>query len=147
MHWTARLVERDAGYVTPCLEWQGSDNGKGYGLVVIGGKKWTVHRRAWVEAHGDPGDKHVLHRCDNRRCAREDHLFLGTPIDNARDCREKGRTLRGERANGSRLTESQVRATRRALAAGARNCDLAEQYGVSRSTISLIKTGRNWKLD
>lgn len=34
---------------------------------------------------------HACHRCDNPKCVAADHLFWGTPGDNARDCYLKGR--------------------------------------------------------
>ncbi len=33
----------------------------------------------------------VLHHCDNRRCIRPAHLYLGTNADNMRDCAARGR--------------------------------------------------------
>lgn len=43
------------------------------------------------------------------------------------------------------LNEDDVRAIRQALTEGARGIDLAAQYGVSRTVISGIRTGRLWK--
>jgi RimJ/RimL family protein N-acetyltransferase len=44
-----------------------------------------------------------------------------------------------------RLTPENVRAIRAALAAGAKQVDLARRYGVTKGHISHIATGRTWK--
>ena len=80
--------------MTPCIEWPGATNAKGYGIRKVGGRKgkvWLVHRLAWAIRYGDPGEMKVLHCCDNPPCMNTDHLFLGTVADNNRDCWEKGR--------------------------------------------------------
>lgn len=66
-----------------CWNWTGAVNGSGYG----------PHRKAYQEqVHGPMHPKlYVLHRCDNPRCIRLEHLFQGTQSDNMMDCSAKGR--------------------------------------------------------
>ena len=64
----------------------------GYGQKQIGSKVQYAHRIAWQLNEGPiPKGLCVLHRCDNRRCVRPSHLFLGTKKDNAIDAISKGR--------------------------------------------------------
>jgi DNA-binding NarL/FixJ family response regulator len=55
---------------------------------------------------------------------------------------QKGK--RGSNHYKAKLTEDQVYEIRKALADGEKGKDLAEDYGVSKQTISNIKTGRIW---
>lgn len=83
---------------TGCLLWTGGAAPGGYGAFPIrkrlpgdpvGGR---AHRVAWEMAHGPiPDGLFVCHRCDTPACVNVDHLFLGTPLDNMRDCIAKGR--------------------------------------------------------
>jgi hypothetical protein len=81
-----------------CWLWTGGLASKGYGQVWVGfGKKCLAHRVAWELTHGTlPAHESyhgicVLHRCDNPRCVRPSHLFVGTIGDNIRDMHRKGR--------------------------------------------------------
>lgn len=104
----------------------------------------VAHRLAYAMKHGPPGKLKVLHRCDVRACVNPHHLFLGTQQDNLADMRAKGRQVRGTAVGGAKLTEDAVAAIRRRCAAGERQRDLAEEYGVAQSAISMATTGRNW---
>jgi hypothetical protein len=105
--------------VTGCLEWTGTTR-NGYGSLVIGsrldGSRRTVraHRLAY-ELHAGPiaPGMEVCHHCDNRRCIKVDHLFVGTKQDNMDDRERKGRNClppirRGEAGTAAKLTYAQV---------------------------------------
>lgn len=75
-----------------CWIWTGTTNELGYGLIHVGQRRVRVHRVSWEIANGPiPEGLCVCHRCDNPRCVRPDHLFLGTQADNLRDMCSKGR--------------------------------------------------------
>jgi len=80
-------------FAETCWRWSGAIlKNRGYGVVRVGGKNELAHRVAWATLHGgELPSKSVLHRCDNRRCVRPDHLFLGSQADNIHDMLAKGR--------------------------------------------------------
>ena len=86
-----------------CWEWTGP-KGNQYGhcrMAVRDGKRSRgvqVHRISYELNVGPiPAGLCVCHHCDNPRCVRPDHLFLGTPLDNARDMIAKGRDTSQQR--------------------------------------------------
>lgn len=103
------LFERFLDHVGPedpdtgCWPWVGSLSGGGYGQIRNGDRMQQVHRAGWELKHGPiPEGMFVCHRCDNPRCVRPDHLFLGTHSDNMRDMVTKGRN----RAPGARQSRA-----------------------------------------
>jgi hypothetical protein len=102
-----RFAEKVQIMPNGCHEWTGALGGSfGYGVINVNGRHTRAHRYAWEQAYGPlrPGDC-VLHRCDNPRCVRVDHLFLGDRLVNNRDASAKGRRVEAR----AKLTSEQVR--------------------------------------
>jgi hypothetical protein len=130
----------------PCWEWMGSrDRRSGYGQISVAGKVLKAHRVSWELHRGPvPGSLCVLHACDNPRCVRPSHLFLGTQLENIADREAKGRNrpLQGSDNGYSKLTEADVRTIR---ASRATQEALAYLYGVAQTTISSIRRRKTWR--
>ena len=137
-----------------CWEWQGHRRPRGYGLFARsrqGGRKqiiWDAHRFAWMIERGPiPLGMLVCHHCDNPACVRPDHLFLGTNRDNKLDSVSKGRHrwCNGEKNGRAKLTASDVAMIRRRLTAGEKQADIADAFGVSQTTVSLLHRRKTWR--
>lgn len=109
-----------------------------------------AHRHSWAIHFGEiPTGLWVLHRCDNRKCVRPDHLFLGTSDDNIADKLAKGRQSRTahEAAGAAKLTYDDVHEIRTAFLLGASQKTIANLYRVSSKTISWFIRGNGWVAD
>lgn len=76
-----------------CWNWTGSMRENGYGQFSLANKPIKAHRVSWLIFNGIiPTNKYILHKCDNRKCVRPDHLFVGTQKDNIADmiCKKRG---------------------------------------------------------
>lgn len=135
-----------------CWTWLGSIHRDGYGVMWadrearerfgLGSFNVRAHRAAWLIEHGPiPAGKVVCHRCDNPRCVRPSHLWLGTPRENTRDAAAKGRLAKPN----AKISAHDVRIIRRRFAAGERSSDIAIDFGISRDQVTNIGAGRSWK--
>lgn len=77
-----------------CWEISGTTSKKRYANVLYKGKLIGAHRYSYIITFGPikSSDIYVCHRCDNTKCVRPDHLFLGSAKDNAIDCALKKRS-------------------------------------------------------
>lgn len=150
---------RKVAIVGSCWEWTGGLAGGGYGhFMYYAAKDWIrqvpSHRFVWEMLYGPiPDGLLVCHTCDNRKCVRPSHLWLGTDQDNADDKMRKGRDnlksrrwdpVRTSRAQAKKLTARSALDIRERRRNGASVNVLAGEYGVSRSLIYQIATGRRW---
>jgi hypothetical protein len=128
-----------------CWEWQGALTHYGYGHMSVNTHLVNTHRLSYLLAYGQfPTDLCVLHRCDNRRCVRPSHLFLGTHTDNMRDAVAKGRMTQ---PHVHKLTAEKVAEIRGRLEANPlqSNGKLGREYGVGRNCIRQIRFYWTWK--
>lgn len=92
-----------------CWEWTASIGSHGYGQLTYLQQKYTAHRLSWELHRGPiPDGLFVLHKCDNRRCVKPDHLFLGTQRENLEDMTRKGRRAVNNLRDYSRRKEAYV---------------------------------------
>lgn len=134
-----------------CWIWRGKrDSKRRYGRCWYDGREYQAHRVAWLVAYDKwpPDDMLVCHTCDNPPCVRPDHLFLGTPEQNSRDCATKGRNVGGG-AKGKpmprRLDERLVSALRDEYAAGGTYRGLARKYGIYPSHVQKVIKRQIWR--
>lgn len=77
-----------------CWSWQGKPDINGYGRIPVDGRRWLVHRYAYVLSHGPIPDghdvDHACHnnsgcaggRCQHRLCVNPAHLEAVPPLVN-----------------------------------------------------------------
>lgn len=137
-----------------CWVWTAAKDWCGYGFFGYSEGATRVndkaHRFAWKLHFGPiPEGMHVCHHCDNPPCVRVDHLFLGTPLINARDKMSKGRLraghVSGERNGKAKLTAAEVLEIRARVAAGEKQVRMTLDYDISPQAVNAIIQRRNWK--
>jgi hypothetical protein len=128
-----------------CWEWTAARNHAGYGQFrweMLGSKSQMqqAHRVSWYLHFSDiPPELHVCHHCDNPRCVRPAHLFLGTDADNHRDSVRKGRATNPP--NPQRLTPDQVEEIFSLREGGMSQPKIAERLGCSNQLVSRYLRG------
>lgn len=127
-----------------CWLWTAPCDRNGYGRFNITSKqKIMAHRGSWLLAGNTIPEGLILrHKCRNRNCVNPEHLETGTHQENCADMIRDGTIMRGKKHHSVKLTEEQV------LQIRARSTEtqkiLAEEFGVSRETISKIILNKIW---
>jgi hypothetical protein len=129
-----------------CWPWQGAKDRQGYGFIKRkDGVQYRAHRLSYEMYQGPiPPGGLVCHHCDNPSCVNPNHLFVGTPVDNARDMVRKNRHCRlcGEKNPMAKLTDAQVIQIRRDKRS---HINIAKDFAISVYQIKSIRSGRCWK--
>lgn len=140
-----------------CWLYTGPRHPFGYGLIGKRIYAHLAHRYSYALAFGPiPNGLSVLHRCDNPRCVRPEHLFAALPLQNTADMMRKDRhafvggvvgapNRRGSRNASTKLGEQDVLAIWERLRLHNESyAVIARDYGVRAATIHAIKSGTNW---
>lgn len=134
-----RLVNVQAE--TECWPWRGDTDGAGYGVFTYRGRRAGAHEYALSFTTGERRLESLdtCHSCDNPPCCNPAHLRFDTHQSNVRDMHDRGRAR-----NGSALSIADVLLIRERRAAGARQKDLADQFGLTDGAVSMIVRGIRW---
>lgn len=130
-----------------CWIWTGFLDKAGYGQINRGNNRCIfAHRAAYVlhTLKEIPEGLEVCHHCDNPRCVRPDHLFLGTQADNMADCANKKRHARGESHYTAKVNWETVRKIRELNAIGRSHQSIADEFGLKRRHVCKIANGKIW---
>lgn len=121
-----------SGGATECWPFTGVVNNKGRPYFSCGGKKHLAYRFVYELVHGQGSLEGEIarHKCDNEICCNPAHIEKGSHQDNMNDMKERER-------HG--LPHHTVRAIRKlAQTKGVRHEDIAERFGIGRSTVTEI---------
>ena len=152
-----------------CWLWRAGLDEDGYGKFAITLPRGSrpkqrhvrAHHYAYELAHAPlPASTLLMHTCDTPACVRPEHLRIGTQRENIADRDAKGRAprglrngaytrpervRRGARHGNAKLTDADVIEMRRLARDGERSGALAARFGVDRSRVQAIVSGRAWR--
>lgn len=145
MTWPGGFVEKfwsrvDRRGPDECWPWKAHVLNSGYGNY----NGLPAHRLALMFSDIEIPDRHVVrHKCNNKLCVNPAHLHTGTHGDNLRDAYRDGRrSHKGSSHPRSKLTDIQVREILSLTNISYK--DIAKQYAISPSIISMIKNRKIW---
>lgn len=138
-------LEQNSKRVGECIEYTGTIDPTGYGVIQVNRKRTKAHRLSFELHNGPiPTGMMVRHKCDNRPCINPAHLELGGQMENMADMVDRGRSLPGERQPNAKLTDEQVVVILDRLNNGETQRSLSIEYGVSHTTIYEIANNKRW---
>lgn len=124
----AKVKEMDSG----CHEWQSTIKKDGYGSFYFRARQEQAHRAAYTLFVGEiPADKMVLHKCDNRKCVKLEHLYIGDAKQNKADKIERCQWW-----GNMKYGDSVIEECRRLYAAGMTQKQISELVGPDQTTVS-----------
>ncbi len=129
-----------------CWDWTASTQ-RGYGQfnMRIDGKLRMIkaHQASYRIFRGPiPAGLEILHSCDRPICVQPAHLEAGPHDRNMRQASERGLMVRGDAHYRAKLTEADVLAIR---ASSLTQIELGKIFNIDPSTVSNIRTRKNWK--
>lgn len=126
-----RVIVVDCGYKTPCRLWTGPLDKDGYGHTSTDKGPIPAHRWFYLRERGPiPDGLELDHLCRIRHCTDSSHV---DPVT---------RAMNSYRGACAKLNAGIVQVIRQSSRSGVA---LSLEYGVSKGTISMIRSGKIWK--
>jgi len=125
-----------------CWKWTGAKSKEGYPFINMHGKH-TSARRLLYEIYNKkemPGNRLVVPTCENTGCVNPHHFDIYSRAKLARK-----HTLVGAEKPSSKLNADKVRKIRRQRDEGYATKDIAEEFGITPSTVSQICNRISWR--
>lgn len=130
--WLSRLADRSYPGNNGCIEVRGFHNEDGYAQLSHRSLGVFAHRVVTILKKGPiPPNKMACHDCGNHGCVNEDHLYIGTMKQNARDTVNHGRHLEANKTHcihGHPFDEENTRICKK----GKRHCKTCEKRSQNR---------------
>jgi hypothetical protein len=130
--WLARIMARTERLESGCIVWTGTVNYRGYGTALYRGRTWNIHRVVFQLSTGVTLGRweYACHTCDVPACVNIEHLWKGTPQQNAADRSAKGRGYWETRTHcpaGHEYNEENTYILRSKRGRGCRICQRTQQ--------------------
>jgi hypothetical protein len=137
-------MEYDAqnSIINTCWIWPGMKDWRGYALTPrmqrLATRRKRLHTLVWEIANGKrvPEGFELDHRCKEKSCINPFHLEPVTHAENVH---------RGARSKATPEVVAAIRSEYRRGVSGHGQWELAEKYGLGRSTVQKIVNGWTWR--
>lgn len=144
--------------VGECIELPGWSGARDTPMVGWRKQRMTVARLVYKLAIGEvPDDMFVLKSCNNKKCVRHSHLYLGTKADHLAQRANaspkgdlNGASLhpetrpRGERSRSAKLKESDIPVVYELRKLGMTYREIGKKLNVGHATVLAVFQGRTW---
>lgn len=108
-------------------------------------RRVLAHRFSWQIHFGAiPKGMQVNHHCDNPKCVRPEHLYIGTQQDNMRDASERLR-FNGENHHASKVENRDVAEIRKLRKSGAKLQWIADKFSMTKQNVWFICSLKTWR--
>lgn len=117
------------------------------GVKVGGSWRWFGAHKLIRETYDESvAELDTLHRCSTKACIHPGHTYLGNDRQNAMDRSQNGETSAiGDTHLSAKLSEEIVLEARMIHASGGASYrELADRYGVTKSTMGKAVRGKTW---
>ncbi|HKJ67173.1 MAG TPA: HNH endonuclease [bacterium] len=133
-----------------CWAWNGTKNNAGYPLFSLKGEMVSALRLLYRIYYNRriPKTWIVSHTCRNNGCVNPNHIYITTRSERTKQAYQNRELVpasqKGEKNPNSKLTEQDIIDIRQRKKEGATHMELAEEYQVTKTTISQIVNRKLW---